>query len=142
MKSEPYTIERTYKAPLSKVWKAISEKEHMKEWYFKLAEFKPEPGFKFEFTGKGSDGSDYVHYCEVIESVFEKKLSYTWTYKGLAGRSRVTFELFAEGHTTRLKLTHEGIETFANHGKDFQKESFSEGWTHIVGKSLKDFLEN
>lgn len=141
MTNEPYAIERLYAAPVAKVCKAITEKDSMKEWYFNLAEFKAEPGFKFEFTGKGSDGADYVHACEVKEVIFEKKLSYTWTYKGLQGSSLVSFELFAEGDKTKLKLTHEGIESFANPGKDFQKESFAEGWTHIIGKALKEYVE-
>lgn len=141
MINEPYVIEKTYNAPLAKVWKAISDKDSMKEWYFNLAEFKAEPGFTFEFTGKGSDGTDYVHACEVKEVIFEKKLSYTWTYRGLRGNSLVTFELFAEGDKTKLKLTHEGIASFVNYGKDFQKESFAGGWTHIIGKSLKDYVE-
>jgi len=140
-KQQPYTIERIYSVPVSKVWKAISDKDHMQEWYFDLSEFKTEPGFKFEFTGKGSDGKDYIHQCEIKESVFEKKLSYTWAYKGLEGSSLVTLELFPEGNKTRLKLTHEGIESFAQYGKDFQKESFAAGWIHIIGTSLKTYVE-
>lgn len=140
-KTQPYTIERTYNAPVSKVWKAISDKDDIKHWYFDLAEFKAEPGFKFQFTGKGSNGEEMLHLCEVKESVFEKKLSYSWTYKNFSGSSLVTFELFPEGNKTRLRLTHEGIETFADHGKDFQEESFAAGWTHIIGTSLQKFVE-
>jgi hypothetical protein len=51
----------------------------------------------------------------------------------------VTFELFDEAGKTRLKLTHEGLETFPASNPDFAKESFTEGWTHIIGKSLKEF---
>jgi hypothetical protein len=40
-----------------------------------------------------------------------------------------------------LKLTHEGLETFPASNTDFAKENFVAGWTHIVGTSLKEFVE-
>jgi len=139
--TQPYSIERMYNAPVSRVWKAITDKNDMKQWYFDLAEFKAEPGFKFSFSGKGRKGEDYLHLCEIKEVIPEKKLSYSWTYKGYPGYSLVTFELFKEGDKTRVKLTHEGIESFASNGPDFAKESFNEGWTQLIGTSLRDFVE-
>ncbi|MEJ2505832.1 MAG: SRPBCC domain-containing protein [Ignavibacteriaceae bacterium] len=53
----------------------------------------------------------------------------------------VTFELFEEGNKTRLKLTHEGIESFGTENPDLAKESFVEGWNQILGTSLKEFIE-
>lgn len=38
-------ITRIFEANKSTVWKAITEKEWMKQWYFDLQEFKPEVGF-------------------------------------------------------------------------------------------------
>lgn len=140
MKNEPFVIERTFNAPIEKVWKAISDKDQMKLWYFDLAEFKPEMGFEFRFLG-GTNEKKYLHICKITEVVAGKKLSYSWRYDGYEGISYVTFELFAEGHKTRLKLTHEGIETFPKDDPNFTKESFAKGWTYIVGTSLKDFVE-
>jgi uncharacterized protein YndB with AHSA1/START domain len=138
---EPFTIERVYNAPIEIVWEAITDREQMKQWYFDLAEFKVEKGFEFQFTGQGHKGEQYLHLCKVTDVITGKKLSYSWTYEGLEGYSVVTFELFDEGSTTRLKLTHEGLETFPENNPDFAKESFMEGWTHIIGKSLKEFVE-
>ena len=42
--SDPIIVERTYNAPIEKVWNAITDREEMKKWYFELAEFKAEPG--------------------------------------------------------------------------------------------------
>lgn len=140
MKAEPFVIERTFDAPIAKIWKAITDKEEMKQWYFDLAEFKPEVGFVFNFTG-GKDGREYLHECKIIEVIPGKKLKHTWSYIGYEGMSFVTFELFEEGDKTRLKLTHEGLETFPQNNPDFAKESFAEGWTHIVSQSLKGFVE-
>jgi uncharacterized protein YndB with AHSA1/START domain len=139
MKNEPFIIERTFNAPVDKVWKAITDKEQMKQWYFDLAEFKPEVGFEFQFTG-GTEENKYLHLCKITEVVPNKKLTHSWRYDGYEGNSFVTFELFAEGDKTRLKLTHAGLETFPAN-KDFAKENFAAGWTHIIGTSLKEFVE-
>jgi uncharacterized protein YndB with AHSA1/START domain len=141
MKNEPFVIERTFNVPVEKVWKAITDKAQMKQWYFDLESFKPEVGFEFSFKG-GPDDRQYLHLCRVTEVIREKKLTYSWRYDGHAGNSFVTFELFAENGKTRLRLTHEGLETFPASNPDFAKKNFAEGWTSIIGTSLEKFLEN
>ncbi len=141
MNQEPFVIERTFDAPVEKVWKAITDRDEMKNWYFDLEEFKPEIGFEFEFIG-GEDGKEFVHLCKVVEVQPGRKVSYTWAYEGYPGKSTVTFELFPEGEGTRLKLTHAGLETFPADIKDFAKENFEKGWTEIIGTSLKNYLES
>jgi uncharacterized protein YndB with AHSA1/START domain len=135
----PFTIERIYKAPIARVWKAITDKNQMKQWYFDLEEFKPEVGFEFQFSG-GPPQKSYLHLCRVVEVVPERKIAYTWRYDGYEGNSTVIWELFEEGDMTRLKLTHEGLESFLNE-PDFAKKNFVAGWTDITGLSLKDYLE-
>jgi uncharacterized protein YndB with AHSA1/START domain len=139
--NEPIIIERTYNAPASKVWKAITDKDDMKQWYFDLPEFRPEVGFEFQFMGGKEDGKQYLHLCRVTEAVPGKKLAYSWKYDGYEGISFVTFELFEEGARTRLKLTHAGLETFPASNPDLAKENFVKGWTEIIGTSLQQFLE-
>lgn len=141
MTSEPIIIERLYNAPLARVWKAITDKDQMKQWYFDLSAFKPEVGFEFQFHGQGHKGEQYLHLCRVTEVIPEKKLAYSWRYEGYQGDSLVTFELFEEGGKTRLKLTHAGLESFPAQNPDFAKESFNEGWTYLTGISLKEFVE-
>ena len=139
MKSEPFIIERTFNAPIERVWKAITDKAQMKQWYFDLEAFEPEPGFEFRFTGV-NEGRTYLHVCRVIEVIPGKKISYSWRYEGHEGNSLVTFELFPEGHKTKLKLTHAGIETFPP-TPDFAKKNFEMGWTELIGISLRNFVE-
>ena len=135
-------IERSYNAPIDKVWKAISDKNEMKRWYFDLSEFKAEPGFEFEFYGEGKQGEKFLHLCKVIEVINQKKLTYSWRYDGYEGNSFVTFELFPEGNKTRVKLSHKGLETFpVTAHNDFAKENFMEGWTHIIAIGLKEYVE-
>lgn len=138
MNNAAIVIERTYNAPIEKVWRAITNRDEMEKWYFNLREFKPEVGFEFDFLG--GDAKQYVHLCKVTKADPGKKISYTWKYKGQPGISEVSFELFTEGNSTRLKLTHEGLESFPK-DPDFAKENFVGGWTHIIGTSLKEYLE-
>lgn len=141
MKNEPFVIERIYNAPVEKVWKAITDRDQMKEWYFDFVEFKPEVGFTFQFSG-GPEDRQYLHLCKITEVVPLKKLAYTWKYDGYPGESVVTFELFPDGNNTRLKLSHEGLETFpAIKNPDFEKKNFVEGWNQIIGTSLKEYVE-
>ncbi len=142
MKIQPIVIERTYNATIDKVWNAITNKEAMKKWYFDIAAFKPEVGFEFQFHGKGKEGEDYLHLCKITEVVKEKKLKHSWRYDGYEGISYVSFELFEEGDKTRVKLTHEGLETFPVTATNaFAKENFMEGWTYLIGTGLKEFVE-
>jgi uncharacterized protein YndB with AHSA1/START domain len=139
MKNEPVVIERIYNAPVKAVWEAITDKDKMKEWYFTLEKFKPEVGFEFRFTG-GSKEKQYLHICRITEVIPSKKLTHTWQYDGYPGESLVTFELFEDAGKAKLRLTHAGLETFPVL-KDFARESFAQGWTYIIGKSLLEYLE-
>jgi uncharacterized protein YndB with AHSA1/START domain len=141
MRPGTYTIERIFNAKRADVWRAITEKELMKQWYFNLPEFKAEVGFVFEFTGGEEGGTQYIHRCEVTEVIAEKKLSHTWCYVGYEGVSYLTYELFSEGDKTKLILTHSGIETFPATINDFAFQHFEAGWNHIINTALKNFLE-
>jgi uncharacterized protein YndB with AHSA1/START domain len=142
MGTQPLIVERTYNAQIEKVWKAITDRDQMKEWYFELKEFKAEKGFKFQFTG-GDENVKYLHECEVLFVDPPNTLSYSWTYpEHNSGYSVVTWELFKEGEKkTRLKLTHEGLDSFPKDDPNFAVNSFTEGWNFILGESLKNFIE-
>lgn len=139
---QAFVIERSYNAPASKVWKAITGKTEMKKWYFDIDPFEAVEGFEFQFYGMGSKGEKFLHLCKIIEVVENKRLKYSWRYDIYPGNSVVTFELFEEGDKTRLKLTHEGLETFPQDNEDFAKESFAKGWTELIGKMLPEYLAN
>jgi uncharacterized protein YndB with AHSA1/START domain len=141
MYTAPIVIEEKYNVPSAKIWKAITDREEMKEWYFDLKEFIAETGFEFEFAGGDEEGKQYLHKCRVMEVIGGRKLSYSWRYEGYEGNSLVTFELFPDGENTLLKLTHTGLETFPVNNPDFAKGNFEKGWSAILGTSLKEYLE-
>lgn len=138
MDNKILTLEHTFNAPIALVWRAITEPELMKKWYFDISAFKLEVGNKFHFEA-GEEGKRYVHLCEILEMVPQKKLRYSWEYEGQVGLSFVTFELSAIGEKTILKLTHEGLSTFKH--PHFIRANFVAGWNHLIQESLKEFLE-
>src|SRR5205809_763202 len=132
-------VERTLNAPVARVWKALTDVDQMREWYFDLKEFKPEVGFEFEFVVE-HEGNRYHHLCRVTDVVPQKKIAYTWRYKDAPGDSLVTIELFSEGDQTQLKLAPTGIDTFPKTAA-YARKRFEAGWTAIVGTELKKFVE-
>jgi uncharacterized protein YndB with AHSA1/START domain len=140
MKQEPFVLERTLNAPIEIVWKAITDKDEMKKWYFDIQSFRPEVGFEFAFEGT-NEGKTFLHLCKITEVVRNKKLSYSWRYEGYTGISLLTFELSPEGEKTNLKLTHEGLETFPQNLPDFARKNFVAGWNYIIDKSIQEYLE-
>jgi len=139
-KSEPLVIERTFNAPVAFVWRAITMPEDMSRWYFDMINFKPEVGCEFRFVVE-HESNVHDHRCKITEVIPQKKIAYTWRYHGHGGDSLVTFELFAEGEKTKLKLTHTGLETFPK-SLPFARKNFEQGWTSLIGSELKDFVEN
>ncbi len=137
--ANPVVVVKLLNASPERVWRALTDKNEMKKWYFDLAEFKAEPGFVFEFTG-GDENVQFLHRCQVVDAVPFRKLSYTWAYPGYEGLSTVHFELFDENGQTKLVLTHEGLQTFPDDNEAFKKENFQAGWSDIIGRSLPEYL--
>src|ERR1700724_2141598 len=136
--AEAIVVERTFNAPVARVWRALTDVDQMRQWYFDLKEFKPEVGFEFDFAVE-HEGNRYHHLCKVTEVIPQKKIAYTWRYKGEPGDSLVTLELFPESNMTRLRLTHEGLETFPE-TPAYARKNFEAGWAAIIGHELKEFM--
>ncbi len=141
MKNKPLIVEQVYSAPIAKVWKAITDRDQMKQWYFEdIESFKAEVGFETQVDVANGD-KIYRHVWKITEVEPEKKLTYSWRYRDYPGDSFVTFELYAEKNQTRLRFTHEGLESFPQDSPDFSRESFTGGWNYFIVKRLKEFLE-
>jgi uncharacterized protein YndB with AHSA1/START domain len=131
-------VERTLNAPVARVWQALTDVDQMREWYFDLKEFKPQVGFEFEFIVE-HEGNSYHHLCRITEVIPQKKIAYTWRYKGEPGDSLVTIDLSPESNKTKLRLTHEGLETFPK-TPAYARKNFDAGWTAIADE-LKKLVE-
>jgi uncharacterized protein YndB with AHSA1/START domain len=140
MAGKPLIIEREINAPVSRVWKALTDQTDLKQWLPFFADFKPEVGYKLHFELGRDPEHQYVHLCKVKEVIKNKRLTYSWHYEGYPGYSNVTFELLPHGEKTRLKLIHEITEPFPADNPDFAESNFKEGWTYTAD-GLKKFVE-
>jgi uncharacterized protein YndB with AHSA1/START domain len=135
----PFVIERTFNFPVSRVWKALTDKDEIRQWSFTMAEFEPRVGFDFTFYGE-HETERFVHFCRIMEVIPVRKLVYSWRYENVIGISYVSFELFPEGDRTRLRLTHEGLENLAHAGPHYARTNFMAGWTSIFDQGLAPLL--
>jgi len=134
----PFELEQVYDAPIEKVWQALADENKMRVWYFgQLRQFRPFVGFAFVFS---NDGSGFQKEWRVTKVEDGRLLAHSWIYKGFPGSSEVSFELMDEGHKTRLKLTHTGLESFPP-DPHFGRIRFENGWKQILGSNLKNYLE-
>jgi len=142
MENQQLVLERTYEAPVEKVWQALTDINQMQQWFFPMMEgFEPKIGFSTQWDVT-HNGNVYPHLITVTESVPNEVIAYTWKYGGYPGNSIVRFALQPLENQTKLTLTHTVTESFeADQYPDFSKDSFTKGWTHFVG-SLQKFVEN
>ncbi|WP_312901080.1 SRPBCC family protein [Chryseobacterium taichungense] len=139
--SHPIIIEQKVNAPAEKVWKALTDKNEMKIWYFDIPDFILETGKVFNFYEPG-DERKYHHQAEILEIIHGNKFKHTWYYPDFSDKkTTVIWELVPEGDRTLIRLTHDDIDHFEDLGENFSREAFNEGWRGIIGQSLKSYVE-
>jgi uncharacterized protein YndB with AHSA1/START domain len=139
--NEPIVVEQVFEASRDAAWRAITELDQMRQWYFEaIPAFKPEVGFETQFNVPCNE-RDFLHVWKVTDVVPLKMIRYDWRYEGYPGDSFVTFELSEADGATTLKLTHRVRESFPEDIPEFRRESCLEGWTYFIRKSLREFLE-
>ena len=140
MNTDPIVVEQIYNAPIALVWKAITEKDQMRQWFFEaMTEFEPAVGFETQFDVE-CEGQIFPHQLKVTEVVPEEKIVYGWRYGGFPGDSSVTWELSESSDGTKLMLSHRGQETFAQDNPIFSREAGEAGWGYFLHDSLKAYL--
>src|SRR5271155_3782506 len=96
-----------FKQPPGEVWEYLTKPELIEQWLMKC-DFKPVTGHKFQFINK----SKIDAYCQVLEIIPHKLLSYSWR-KGKSENeitvdSVVTWTLADKNGGTELQLQHNG----------------------------------
>ncbi|MBS1494147.1 MAG: SRPBCC domain-containing protein [Bacteroidetes bacterium] len=137
--TEPVIKEVTIDAPVSKVWKAITEKEQIAEWLMPSNDFELKAGTTFHMTGS-SKGVEYPHICTITEIVPEKKLSYTWAVKDKLSDTLVTYELEEQDGKTKVTLTHSGWDKVTLNTVGATREDYNNGWNHVL-PGLQKYVE-
>lgn len=141
MNADRIVAEQTFNAPVAVVWKAITDPEQMRQWFFEpMADFEPETGFETQFNVRCED-RDFLHLWKVTDVVPEQRIAYSWRYEGYPGDSTVVWELSETPNGTKLLFTHVIHETFPQDDPVFSRESGQGAWDYFVRESLTAFLE-
>lgn len=141
MEKKEIVIEEVMDALVGKVWEALTNKDKLSNWFFEIDDFELRKGFVFTFY-EGGEEQKYQHTCKIVDIVFQEKLSFTWEYPDIEGTSIVTLYLQPERGKTRVKLVHEGIDSFPQDKPDFNFKDFEDGWRDIISISLKEYVQN
>jgi uncharacterized protein YndB with AHSA1/START domain len=107
-----------YPHPPRAVWEYLTIPDLMAQWLIPN-NFEPVVGHKFQFKTKAKPDADFDgnFYCEVLEVVPFKKLSYSWKFgpgNGILHDSTVSWTLNEKDNGTELLLVHRGFEGSEN----------------------------
>jgi len=139
---EPIIIEESFNAAAVDLWSAITDPDHMRQWYFEeISSFSPELGSKTSFIVH-ADPKTFTHLWEVSESILYQKISYKWRYEEYPGDSVVTFEIGSEGDQSNLTVTHKVLEDFPHDMAEFERESGVQGWIYFIKNKLKSYMDD
>src|SRR5690349_18105666 len=100
-----------FNQPPHEVWDYLTKPELIEQWLAKT-DFKPVAGHTFRFANscETDDNKPHYTYCQVLEIMPHKLLSYSWR-KGtneneITVDSVVTWRLIAKNGGTELQLEH------------------------------------
>ena len=138
---ENVVVKQRVNAPVERVWNALTDKAQMKEWYFDIPDFELGVHNEFNFFEPGGENK-FHHRGEILEMIPNQKFKHSWFYPEFSKeKTIVKWELKEDREGTIITLTHKGLENLGHLGKDFQKDSFEQGWNDIIGRSLKSYVE-
>ena len=131
------TINKTFflKANRNKVWEFLTNKDKMGEWFFTANEDLAE-NQEYELFEVEEDGN-HIKRCwgKVLEMDKPSKLVYTFTIAPLNGNmTTVTWKLEQVLGSTRVTLTHEGIDKAAGEAASALIMALDAGWDRHIAK--------
>ena len=137
----PIVITQTMRASRHKIWAALTEVEHMRQWFFEqIPAFVAEVGFETVFDVK-AETRVFPHHWKVIEVIPQKSITTQWQYGGYEGICTVTFRIEGEGPTHDVTVEAKVIEDFDSSIPEFRRESAIGGWTYFIKQQLKENVE-
>ncbi|KKI93455.1 hypothetical protein WQ54_04255 [Bacillus sp. SA1-12] len=126
-----------FKAPIEKVWQAVSTAEGIAEW-FMPNDFEPKVGHEFTLHSPYEKSP-----CKVLEVDPPNGLSFTWGKFGW----KVSFELKEQDGKTEFTLIHSGWgapdDIVGPAGETFAviRNRMNNGWNGIVDERLRKVVE-
>ena len=140
MNTQPVVVEQWFAVEPDVVWRAITDPDSMRRWYFApIEEFRAEVGFNTEFDIE-SGGRTFRHQWHVTEVVPGSGITYIWRFEGFSGVGSTEWVLTGIDGGTKLVLISNVIESFPQDIPEFTRESSQAGWEYLIQQSLPDFL--
>jgi uncharacterized protein YndB with AHSA1/START domain len=135
------------KAPVSRVWRAITDHEQFGDWFKVKIEgpFVPGEVSKWRFT---HPGYDHVQMETVVKELRpESYFAYTWHPYAIDPKvdysnetpTLVEFRLEPSAVGTRLKITESGFDKIPAHRRDEALKMNEGGWTSQI-KNIANYV--
>lgn len=124
--------------PAEMVWDYLTKPELLKQWVMPN-DIKPVVGHKFEFTTKPIPSMDFDghFYCEMLEVVPFKKLTYSWKggpEPGIINLDTVVYwTLVTKDNGTELNIEQTGFKDIVN---AVIYDGMNGGWAQNIQKML------
>ena len=124
-------LERTLRAPIGKVWRALTRGEEVARWFgptddvrIEVLEWDCREGGDYRVAMHAPDGNTYTCYGTFRDVEEPRRLTYTWSWEGQPPMDTlVAFELAEDGGVTTLNFSHTGFPA------DEARDRHQEGWT-------------
>lgn len=141
MNPAPIIIRQTHATPRPMVWRALTDPEQMRQWYFEeLPDFRAEVGFTTQFDVT-CEGRVFPHLWEITEVILGERLAYRWRYGGFTADSTVSWDLTDTGSgDTALTFTHTWHTPLPEDDPILSREACVGGWNYFHHKRLQPFL--
>lgn len=137
---DPVVVTQLIDLPADTVWNALTREAELKKWYFPVQDYIFEEGKEFTFY-ESEDSCKFQHRCKFLRIIPHQLIETTWEHPSHSkGVSVVCWEIAPVKGKTLVKLTHSGIENFADAGPEFSKENYEAGWKAIVKTTLRNYL--
>ena len=127
-----------FKAPLSKLWEAWTNKEEMAQWLSpegmtcKIDTFDLTIGGTFRIVMTAPDGSVFTAGGAFTEITPMEKLSMSWAWEtGDTDESRLTISFAGNEESSSMKFVHDQFKT------ELAKTKHNEGWASTFRKLEK-----
>ncbi len=140
MSAEPIVVEETYPVDREIVWRAVTDPEQMRRWYFETMEdFRPEVGFETRFDVDAGERV-FGHHWKVTRVQPGRSITYEWRYDGYPGLGMTEWRLSDTDGGTKLTLVCTGIESFPRDVPELTRESCENGWEFFLRERLAAYL--
>ncbi len=130
--------------PKAIVWDYLTKPELVSQWLMEN-DIKPIVGHKFKFRASPAPSIDFdgICYCEILEVVTLKQLSYSWkcspTDNGHKIDTVVMWTLTPKDNGTELNLLQTG---FKEHENEMFYMAMNNGWAKNIEKLLQKISSN